>query len=399
MENCDSCSDGKTCDICSSGFDYINGQCIKQIENCEKYTKDGNCEKCKENFAFSRNECLNKSSLDNYYTKDNGISYYPCDKEVKNCSKCYYDETQSKVKCYLCITNFFLFENEDKESCISESNLNSTIYKINSAHINKCSNAINNCNECTNYNNCTKCSNDFYRINDNKTNCIQTSNIPKDQYYLNQDETMYYACNNSAYNDILNCKSCSDKASCSLCQDEYTFIDGDKSTCVEIISLNNKYIFDPDDKTNYIKCISLYDNCDTRNNLKCLACNADYTIFNDNCISKSSLPTNIQTQTDTLINKPTEAPTYEQTNSPINPSSKVPTYTSINVPTNTPQILPTNEPTNSHIDKISKDLAEQKTNISLSFEKINNFNYAQDKKTINFDLSILTQTGQIKKGD
>ena len=118
LDNCDSCSNGKTCDICSSGFDYSYGQCITQIENCEKYTEEGNCEKCKDNFAFkedNRTECLNKSSLDNYYTKDNGISYYPCDKEVKNCSKCYYDETQSKVKCYLCITNFFLFENEDKE--------------------------------------------------------------------------------------------------------------------------------------------------------------------------------------------------------------------------------------------------------------------------------------------
>ncbi|MBO6244505.1 MAG: PT domain-containing protein, partial [Clostridia bacterium] len=536
MDNCDSCKDGKTCDKCSNGLAYNNGKCIKGFTNCETYTKDDKCQKCKSNYGLKeddRTSCLSISNLENYYTKD-GISYYPCDKEIQNCSKCYYNETQSKVKCYLCTNNLLVFESE---SCLSESNLNSTLYKKNSTHINKCSNAINNCNECISDKNCTKCVNNYYMVNDNKMNCIQSSNIPKDQYYLSQDQTMYYACNNSDYNDILNCKSCSDKTSCSLFQDGYTFIDGDKSTCVEITSLNNKYILDPQDKNNYIKCTSLYSNCDTCNNLKCLTCNDDYTIFNDNCVSKSSLQTNSPTQTDAPTtkltdvpitkptdaptNKPTEAPTNKPTdaptnkptevpvikptdvpsnkptdspmikpteipsnkpsesptirpidvptnkptstdnptnkptnvptnkptdvptnkptdaplikptdvptnkptevltnkpidvpsnkptevltNTPINPPTNVqtntPTQEITNKPSNAPPILPTNEPTISPIDIVSKDIAEQKANITLSFEKINNFNYAQDKKTINFDLSILTQTGEINKGD
>ena len=159
---------------------------------------------------------------------------------------------------------------------------------MNSTHVNKCSNAINNCNECTSNKNCTKCSRNYYMVNDNKTNCVQSSSIQTDLYYLSEDKTMYYACNNSAYNNILNCKSCSNKTSCSLCQDEHTFIDGDKTTCVEIATLNNKYTIDPNDQSNYVTCISLYSNCDTCNNLKCLTCSADYVIFNDNCVSKRS---------------------------------------------------------------------------------------------------------------
>ena len=81
-----------------------------------------------------------------------------------------------------------------------------------------------NCTECDNENICIKCDNDYYMINDDTNNCIAASNIQIDEYYLNNG-TMLYSCNNSNYNNILNCKKCSDKTSCSLCKDEFTFID------------------------------------------------------------------------------------------------------------------------------------------------------------------------------
>ena len=413
MPNCDSCKDDKTCDKCSNGFEYSNEKCIKPIENCETYNKEGNCKKCKDNFAFKEENitaCLSKEIFENYYTKDNGISYYPCEKEIQNCSKCYYDEAESKAKCYLCVTNFVVLESENKDSCISDSNFNQTFLKINDTHIKKCSSAINNCNECTSEKICTKCENNFYMINDNKTNCIASKYLT-DEFYPNDNKTMYYACNNSAYNDILNCKSCSNKESCSLCREEYTFIDGNKSKCIETGTLNNKYIQDPEDKSNFVKCQNVYSNCDTCNSLKCLTCNEDFIIYSDKCVSKTSLPSNMPTNIPT--NTPTNKLTNLVTNMPTNIITNAPSDISTNMPTNTPPIYPTNSETqilsnspntdgreNDDVeDEISQDIAEKKANITLSFEKINNFIYIQDKKSINFDLSVLTTTDKIKKGD
>ena len=250
IDNCDSCNDGETCQQCTNGFTYSNNKCIKLIENCENYGKDDNCEKCKNNFAFkeeNKTVCLSTINFDNHYTKDGGISYYPCEKEIHNCSKCYYNNEKSTTNCYLCITNYFLFENENKEICLSEQYLNNTLYKKNETQIDKCSNAINNCKECNNENNCTRCDSYFYMINDNIKNCIDVSFIPTDELYLNEGKNMYYSCNDSNYNDIANSKSCSGKNNCSLCQNKFNFINCNKSVCVEIETLNNKYVKDPND--------------------------------------------------------------------------------------------------------------------------------------------------------
>ena len=70
-------------------------------------------------------------------------------------------------------------------------------------------------------------------INDERNNCIQKSKINEDESYLNDDNTMYYSCNNILYQDVHNCKKCLNKSLCTLCQDDFTFINGDKSICVE----------------------------------------------------------------------------------------------------------------------------------------------------------------------
>ena len=375
INNCDTCNDGDTCDKCANNFDYVNNKCMKQIENCETYDSNGECSKCKDNYAFKENNrtiCLNKDNFDNYYTKDNGISYYPCQNEVESCSKCYYEKDNSEIKCYLCNNEFVLLENE----CLLESNLNKTFYKINETHINKCSNAINNCNECEDKNTCIKCDNDFYMINNETKNCIDITNIPLDEYYLKNGTTMLYSCNNSNYNDIDNCKKCSDKTSCSLCKDTFTFIDGDKSLCVGIDTLNNKYIKDPNDETNYIKCHNFYNNCDTCNNIKCLSCLDGFNFINDdysNCIIKSLLPTNAPSQKPTIsptqeptfspTQKPTISPTQESTFSPTQKPTISPTQESTFSPTQKPTISPTQEPTNTQTQEPTNTQTQEPTNV------------------------------------
>jgi len=295
IPNCDSCSDDTTCTTCSDGFDYSSGKCIKKIENCEEYDDSGYCSKCVNNYAFKENDrtaCLNKEeNFDSYYTQDNGISYYPCGNSINSCTKCNYNSVQNIVKCELCSSNYALYETEN--ICISKSGLDNTYYYLDETHINKCSNAIENCNECQNGNICSKCKNNFYMINDITNTCKDISNIQTNEYYLNNDQTMYYSCNNNLYQDIQKCKECSSKSICTLCQENYTFINGDKTICVEKTSLNsNEYVQDPNDISNYIKCENKYNNCNLCDNDKCQSCKEGYIFINEDyskCILKSSI--------------------------------------------------------------------------------------------------------------
>ena len=102
----------------------------------------------------------------------------------------------------------------------------------------------------------------------------------------------YYSCNDTNFNSIENCKECYEKDSCYLCKDNYTFINGNKSKCYEINELGEKYIIDPNDKSNYIKCSDFINNCFICNNSICLNCDEGYIFINDdfnNCLLKSSL--------------------------------------------------------------------------------------------------------------
>ena len=246
-----------------------------------------------DNYAFkedNRSICLNINNFTNYYSKDDGISYYPCGKNISNCTNCYYDKNDTQIKCYLCQTNYAL--SLDENICLSKENLSKIYYYINVTHINKCSNIIDNCNECENNNTCSKCINDFYMINDNTGNCINISEIPLDEYYLNENETIYYSCNDSIYQDVNNCKLCSSKTNCTFCQDNFTFVEGNKSICIDKEELKDKYIQDPLDNSNFIKCENKYNNCYRCNSTLCLSCKEESVFINDNyskCELKSLL--------------------------------------------------------------------------------------------------------------
>ena len=299
MKNCDVCSNDDTCETCSEGFDYWNGKCIKKTENCQEYGNDGMCAKCKENFAFkedNRTLCINiENNFDNYYTKDEGISYYPCADKINYCSKCYYDNMTLNINCYLCNTNYALYEKDNLCFLKNNININKTFYYLNETHLDKCSNVIDNCAQCDNKENCLKCQNDFYMINNNKNNCIPISNIEINGFYLNEEKNIYYSCNDELYHDIKNCKVCQSKNTCSLCQENFTFINGNKTICIDKENIKNKYIQDPLDISNYIKCEKKFDNCDTCNNNHCISCIKDFVFINDDflkCVLKSSLNLN-----------------------------------------------------------------------------------------------------------
>ena len=409
IENCEHCKNGTSCEKCSSGFQAVDGMCITAIEHCAEYdTKESVCAKCEDNYAIKEDDktnCLELSNFENYYTKDNGISYYPCENENSDCSKCYYKEEKSEVICYLCKVDLILSLGFDdtKEECITESSIDETLCKLNDTHITKCSNLIENCLEYEDGTSCSKCNASFYMINDDKTKCEAEANIAKDEYYLNEDSTMFYACNNSDYHDVPNCKKCSEKTSCSLCQDKYAFVNGNKTLCVDISTLGgDKYILDPKDETNYIQCSNLYSNCDTCNNEKCLTCldgfdfiDEDYT----NCVSKSSPSTATNAQTDTPTNTPTNVPTNVPTNAPTNAPTNKPTNAATDAQIIITTIASTSKESENKEEKEAYENAEEKASLTLSFYQINNFKNDKSKKTISFDLSVLTSEGQVNSGD
>ena len=302
---CTQCKEDKKCIKCKNDCNLLNGKCIKVIKNCEEYNiTDGKCIKCIKNYAFiekERDNCTNIENFNEFYTKDDGISFYPCDGEedtghIKNCRKCNFNKNNSKLQCYECKNNFILIENlEEINNCYSKEEVdnNHSYFYINQTHASKCSKAIKNCNECLNDINCIKCEKDFYLINNNTERCYNINELGSiDEYYLAQENTTYFSCNNSMYNSIKNCKKCISKDSCFLCQDEFTFIDGNKSYCFEIIELGDKYIKDFKDNSSYIKCSNFINNCFQCNSSQCYLCENGYIFINDNftnCILKSSL--------------------------------------------------------------------------------------------------------------
>ena len=304
IENCENCSNGTSCNKCKQNFDYYNNKCIEKINNCKEYDTENNCIKCIDNYAFKeddRNNCLYIENFTEFYSKDKGISYFPCDGEdqdqIKSCQNCYYNQNISKLSCYKCKNDNVLII--DLNRC----DLNETIendhsyYYINQTHAKQCSSSIINCEECTNEKICNKCIKDFYLFNNDTDNCINITKLDNiDEYYLDEKNTTYYSCNNINYNSIKNCKKCLNKDSCLFCKDNFTFIDGNKTNCIEKESIKDKYIPDPSDLSNYIKCDNFINNCNLCNSSQCFLCNDEYVFINDNftkCVLKSSLDLNI----------------------------------------------------------------------------------------------------------
>ena len=301
IDNCEICSNKTNCDKCKNNLVFFDNKCIEGTKNCKEYDSDKKCIKCNDNFAFKeddKNNCLSIENFTNYYSKDEGTSYYPCDGEgqehIKNCEKCYYDKNINKLKCYECKNNYILID-EELDTCYEKQSIdnNKSFYYINNTYAKKCSSSIENCNECRSDKICTKCIIDFYLINNDTKQCKSKNTLNNiEEYYLNEENTTYYSCNNINYNSIRNCKKCLSKDDCLLCQNDFTFIDGNKTFCIEKEIIKNKYILDPNDFSNYIKCSNFIKNCNLCNNSQCFLCNDGYVFINDNltnCILKSSL--------------------------------------------------------------------------------------------------------------
>ena len=390
IDFCEKCSNDTSCDKCWNNFTLIENICIEEILNCENYYLNGTCKKCIENYAFEgeeRNICSNKEMfLNSYYSKDGGISFYSCDgedndKHIKNCINCYFNENSLTLECLECKNHYYILDDEFNK-CFSENELDSKkYYKINSTHMKTCSNKIEKCNECENGEKCIKCEDNHYFINNDAKKCVNIHEIfPIDEYYLDRNNTTYYSCNNSEYHSIQNCKKCYNNNSCTLCNNGFTFIEGNKTKCFKIKELENKYYPDPNNDINYIGCSNLFNNCYTCNLSQCLTCQEGFIFINDNysiCISISSIYLDEYYTNDNITFYSCKVEKYKNNSKcPISTNSIIYTdfhninSTNIFKSTTIPNIISTNQIITTNLG----DLYSTNRIISTSFLNINSTN-------------------------
>ena len=161
-----------------------------------------------------------------YFTKDNGISYFLCSNEISNCKLC---EFKENAKCKTCEDDYILSLNENICLTKEEVDNNKNYLYIDDTTVQKCSEFIENCNECSNKNSCDKCINDFYFINNDKANCVNKDKIGNiNAYYLDRNKISYLSC--QLYNQVNHCKECNSEKNCTKCENDYILMKN--SICV-----------------------------------------------------------------------------------------------------------------------------------------------------------------------
>ena len=143
----------------------------------------------------------------------------------------------------------------------------------------KCSEAINHCDICINDNNeiiCTKCEKDYILLNENKTQCIDISDLTPSDEYIKINDTNYYSC---GYKGVKNCKKCKNLTSCDLCLNDYAFVDLNYSFCHNKSEMQRGFYHDFNEFM-YFHCIKNCDIC--INGKECIQCKTNFSSFKDN---------------------------------------------------------------------------------------------------------------------
>ena len=329
------------------------------VQNCLECTSKTTCTECKPEYTIVDNnlaQCIKISSLDlkRYYFDSATGRYFSCNNPITYCLEC----NNNRNLCSKCEEGY-VFVNDVKTECIYENGLiNNNIYlKIDSKNYKSCSNIITNCLTCESEHKCLSCNsggildedytqcqaipadgttfreeNLYYTCNkiiegclkcNSRNVCIQTissnycikndGSVLKlneiDNYFYSSTNYKCISCGDNSKDGIPNCLLCSSSSTttrdCNKCQDGFTMIDRDTTTCDYIAGYNNNNeYFTIDNGINYYHCYRNdltekaiqnckkceYDSTSGRNN--CLECNNNYIILDDDgsiCILKSTL--------------------------------------------------------------------------------------------------------------
>ena len=296
--NCDECNNPDTCSKCISNYYFLENdytKCINNLDLRQYYTEDEGisyypcsimnncnycsnksiCEQCKDNYYLLKevkNDCVELDDIEKYYK--NGTSYYPCSESITGCNKC-----SSSKTCYDCLDGRkIIYEEQDK--CYDDNYFedNKSFIKKNDTFYIKCSNSIPHCNICDNEITCTICENDYYFLNDDYKACISINNLKPDYEYYKEDELNYHTC---SFKGVKNCKECTDKKTCTLCDDNFAFLSPDYSLCHHISEFDKGFYHDRKHII-YFPCINNCDVCS--NGTECIQCSENFLLFADNTV-------------------------------------------------------------------------------------------------------------------
>ena len=316
IQYCDTCLNKQVCKSCSEPYDLVtvnninNKLCIKldekkyyqdsdnnnyyflcetSLSNCLTCDSKTKCNSCKDDFGIEEHDiCISKSSP-LYYLDSTINKYVLCSSRISNCKSC-----TSSDYCIECNENFAII-GTDHSKC--EDLSTKKYYKDTDNLYHQCSYKTANCETCrVDGNNnfiCEKCEATyaFKHNSDNSIQCGLKSELESNnEYYTNDSGLNFYSCSNSLFNDILNCKECSSKDSCSKCKDNYKLVNNNTKCYLKSDIDNNIVHYNPNTGL-YSPCselIFLCQQCENENN--CTKCGEEGRMVEDNsCISNESV--------------------------------------------------------------------------------------------------------------
>ena len=268
IEYCVQCDSSYTCIKCNNihKTNEDNSKCIDKVENCEIYTDtDFTCSKCKGEYVLigdDRDNCYIINDKSKYYTFDNKV-YYPCNTSIANCEIC----NNNKDICSKCEENYYLI-NDNKTFCFNDKNLTKYYTPDNKITYILCNNSIPFCDSCYNNTICRQCGQNHYFLKDNRTHCIIGLNL--DLYYTEDNDVSYYPCNEA----IINCFECDAKDVCNKCEKDYYFIGDNRVECKNDFDKNKYYT---EDNIVYYPCDTNFPYCEEcTNKYTCTKCINEY---------------------------------------------------------------------------------------------------------------------------
>ena len=271
IANCTKCSDGNLCEKCHKYYvkSSDSKKCEERVLNCEVYNDTNlDCEKCKNGYAFFKDNRINCYIIDTKtnYTIDNGVSYYPCNTNINYCKEC-----NEPYKCTKCDDDYYFLE-DNRTNCFTGINLTKYYTEDNGLSYYPCYTEIKNCSTCNNKTICTKCEENYFFIKENRRRCYSDNEIYKEQYYTKDGGFSYYPCNEA----ILNCLKCNNETECKECVTNYFFL-GDNRTHCRNDNINKKKYYTEDNGISYYPCNTHFPYCDEcTNSTTCTRCITNY---------------------------------------------------------------------------------------------------------------------------
>ena len=283
-------------------------KCSNAIEGCQTCENSKKCLTCSNNDfgILDRNysicQDISQGLSSNYIYQDEDLLYYTCEKEkgdIEGCLKCI-----SKNEC---------IETKTVEYCLLNSG--SEVYKLNTSsdiyyHSNivprddtcmQCNNIFTNCFLCNSQIECIQCDEGFALIE--KSGCdYKAAYEVNDEYFSDDNFINFYKCDNTGLSSkaINNCKKCeyfleTSENKCIECNEDYIILDNNDLLCIYKTTsiqeqIDNNKIIPNELNTKYYTCNKLMENCDTCESMEiCLTCKDNFAFLDDNktiCYSK-----------------------------------------------------------------------------------------------------------------